>query len=306
MSELLRAGEYEIRVLSRDRQRDLREGRFGQEVEIFEGDLGDPASLNGFLVPGCTVVNLVYLWDAGEERNVACTHNLLAACKAAKVARLIHCSTAAVSGRVPDDLVGEETPCRPVTEYGRTKLRIEQDIVDSARGVLDAVILRPTAVFGTGGEPLRKLAADITCGKRWKNHLKSSLFGKRRMNLVHVANVVAAIVFLIRYPEPFGGGTFIVSDDDDPKNNFADVEQFLMDALGVKRYRLPRLPLPLTVLKGLLVLLGRNNVNPRCDFDPGKLRRLGFRSPVSLQEGLAEYADWYRVAHSCETGRKPS
>lgn len=306
VSELLREGRWEIRVLSRDKQRDLREGRFGHGVEIYEGDLGDPDSLSGFLAPGCTVVNLVYLWEAGEEQNVACIHNLLVACKDAKVARLIHCSTAAVSGRVANDLVDEKTPCRPITEYGKTKLRIEQEIIDSARGVFDAVILRPTAVFGIDGEPLKKLAIDITCGNRGKNYLKSCLFGRRRMNLVHVANVVAAIIFLIRHPEPLDGETFIVSDDDDAKNNFVDVEQFLMDALDVKKYPLPRLQLPLTLLKWLLVLLGRNNVNPRCDFDPRKLRRLGFKSPVGLEDGLAEYAAWYRAEHPGENGRKSS
>lgn len=306
VSDILREGIYEIRVLSRDKQRDVGEERFGQGVEIFEGDLGDPDSLSGFLVPGCTVINLVYLWNAGEELNLNCTYNFLAACKAAKVARLIHCSTAAVAGRAPNDLIDEKTKCLPVCDYGTTKLQIERDIIDFAKEHFDAVILRPTSVFGIGGEPLKKLAADICSGNRWKNYLKSCLFGRRRMNLVPVANVAAAIIFLSRYAGCFGGEIFIVSDDDDPKNNFIDVERFLMDALGVKKYPLPRLPLPLTLLKLLLMSLGRNNVNPRCDFDTGKLRKLGFKSPVSLSEGLAEYAAWYRASHPGEKGSKAS
>ena len=306
VAQLLREGGYAVRVLSRNRQRDLGEGRFGKEVEVFEGDINDPHTLGGFLVPGCTVINLVYLWDAGEERNRACTSNLLDACKEAGVSRLIHCSTAAVAGRVADDLVDEKTRSQPVTDYGLTKLKIEQDIIDASKGAFEAIVLRPTAVFGISGEPLKKLAADLGRGNRWKNYLKSCLFGRRRMNLVHVANVVAAFVFLISNTRRLEGEIFIVSDDDDPRNNFVDVEEFLMDALGVKKYSLPRLPLPLTLLKWLLLSLGRNNVNPRCDFDPGRLRRLGFNSPVSLCEGLAEYAAWYRAAQLGEKGRKPS
>ena len=294
VAELLRDGGYAIRVLSRDRQRDLREARFGAGVEIFEGALDDQHTLEGFLVPGCTVINLVYLWDAGEERNRACTRNLLVACKEARVTRLIHCSTAAVVGRVENDLVDETTRCLPVTEYGVTKLRIEQDIIDLARGEFEAVVLRPTAVFGIGGEPLKK------------NYLKSCLFDRRRMNLVHVANVVAAIVFLVRATKCLEGEIFIVSDDDDPKNNFLDVERFLKGALGVKADILPRFPLPPDLLKWLLLSLGRNNVNPRCDFDPGKLRRMGFKSPVILSEGLAEYAAWYRATQLGEKVQEPS
>lgn len=294
ISELVCKGGYEIRALSRDKQRDLYEERFGSDVEIFEGDLSDPESLRGFLLPGCVVINLVYLWNAGEELNLACTHNLLDACRVARVARLIHCGTAAVAGRATNDLIDEKTQCLPTSEYGRTKLRIEHDIINSARDNFEVVILRPTSVYGIGGEPLKKLAADISGGSRWKNYVKSCLFGKRRMNLVHVVNVAAAIIFVIRYTGRLEGEIYIVSDDDDPKNNFIDVESFFMTVLGVKKYCLPRLPVPSSVLRLFLTLLGRNNVNPHCNFDPGKLRKLGFKSPLSLNEGLAEYAAWYR------------
>lgn len=297
VADMLDEGCYEIRVLSRKKQRDLCKEGFGQGVDIFEGDLADPNSLRGFLVPGCTVINLVYLWEAGEKLNLACTYNLLAACKDAKVARLIHCSTAAVAGRVQNNLIDEKTPCRPITEYGTTKLKIESDIIDSAKGNFDAVILRPTSVFGIDGEPLKKLVADLCVGSRWKNYLKSCLFGRRRMNLVHVANVVAAIIFLSRHAGRFEGEIFIVSDDDEPKNNFIDVERTLMSALGVKQYRLPWLPIPLVVLKLFLMLLGRNNINPHCDFDSSKLHKLGFKNPVNLSKGLAEYAAWYRASN---------
>ena len=301
VSDLLSLGGYEIRVLSRNRQRDVREEIFGQDVEIFEGDLGDPDSLKGFLLPGCTVVNLVYLWNAGEELNLACIHNLIAACKDAKVARLIHCSTAAVAGRAPNDLIDEKTQCLPISDYGTTKLRIERDIIASARDNFDAVILRPTSVFGVDGEPLKKLAFDISEGSCWKNYLKSCLFGKRRMNLVHVDNVVAAIQFFIEYEDCLNDELFIVSDDDDVNNNFIYVERLLMNVLGVRKYFLPRFQAPFFVLKSLLLLLGRNNVNPRCNFDASRLRKLGFKSPVSLNNGLTEYATWYRALYFNES-----
>jgi nucleoside-diphosphate-sugar epimerase len=296
VSELLCESGYEIRVMCRDLLSDSSKERFGNAVKVFEGDASDPDSLREFLVPGCVVVNLVYLWSAGEAANLACIHSLLTACTDKKVARLIHCSTAAVVGRVPADTVNEETRCCPIDQYGLTKLKVEQAIINLSKGHFDAVILRPTSVFGIDGEPLKKLAGDITGGSTWKNYIKSCLFNGRRMHLVPLANVVAAIVFLIRGTECFEGAIFIASNDDEPLNNFRDVEKFLMAALGVNDYQWPRLPIPLNVLKLLLLLLGRSNVNPSRNFDAGKLRSLGFNNPRTLLDGLEEYAAWYRRA----------
>lgn len=294
VSELLRESVCEIRVMSRDRQSDFSEERFGHGVKVFEGDASDLDSLREFLVPGCVVINLVYLWGAGEVANLACIQSLLTACIERKVSRLIHCSTAAVVGRVPADTVNEETRCCPNDEYGLTKLKVEQAIINLSKGHFDALILRPTSVFGIDGEPLKKLAGDIAVGSPWKNYIKSCLFSGRRMHLVPLANVVAAIVFLTRCTECFEGGIFIISNDDEPLNNFRDVEKFLMGALGVSDYLFPRLPIPLIVLKLMLLLLGRSNVNPSRNFDAEKLRSLGFNNPRTLLDGLEEYAVWYR------------
>jgi nucleoside-diphosphate-sugar epimerase len=302
VAELLRLGGGRIKVLSRSGQRDFDTGGSGGALEIINGDLQQAASLQGFLEADCTVINLVYLWGGGEPDNLRITRNLLDACKAARVGRLIHCSTAAVVGRVPDDRITENIACCPVTEYGITKLKIEQAVIDAARGYYDAAILRPTSVFGPAGDPLKELAGDLTAGSRFRNYLKSCLFGKRRMNLVHVANVVAAILFLVQRTESLDGAVFIVSDDDSPANNFADVERFLMRGLRISDYSLPRLPIPLSVLGFLLARLGRNNVNPRCNYAPDKLLGLGLRRPVSFEAGLAEYASWYRSSYLDKQG----
>jgi nucleoside-diphosphate-sugar epimerase len=294
VTQLAHQGDCAIRVLTRDKRRDQAGAWCPAGVELIEGDVGDVASLSALLVPGCVVINLVYLWGAGEEANLTVIRSLLAACHDVKVARLIHCSTAGVMGRVAGNDADEEDQSVPVDDYGTTKLRIEETIVRSARGHFESVIVRPTSVFGIDGEPLKKLASDLAFGTPWRNYLRSCLFGKRRMNLVPVANVTAALDFLTHHVGPFDGSVFIVSDDDDAQNNFADVERFMMNALGVRDYLWPRLPVPLTALKILLRLMGRNNINPLRNFIPYKLRNMGFKSPVRLIDGLAEYAEWYR------------
>ena len=79
--------------------------------------------------------------------------------------------------------------------------------------------------------------------------------------------------------------------------NFADVEAVLMAAFGLKGYRVPKFRLSLTWLALLLRLMGRNNVNPGCNYDPGKFMALGFERLVMFAEGLEDYARWYRSAY---------
>lgn len=294
VAQLRKHGNVRIKVLSRRNQRNPGTAQFGPGVEVVEGNLFMPDSLKGFLEPGCTVVHLAYLQGGGERENLAATANLLEACKDANIKRLIHCSTAAVVGRVTDNIITEDTPCNPVSEYGITKLKIEKAVVDAASGSFDVAILRPTSVFGLEGGSLKKLIGNLTARKTFRNYLKSCLFNRRRMNLVHVGNVVAAVSFMIECQKNLGGGIFIVSEDDNASNNFADVEQFLMHQLKLTGYRIPTISIPLNLLSFILKLLGRNNVNPLCNYDPGKLLNMGFTRPVEFEVGLRNYSDWYR------------
>ena len=299
VAELLRLGGFQIKLLSRTKSGYLNE-LTESGVVIVEGDLLDLQSLNGFLEKDCTVINLVYLWNAGECGNIAAIRNLLKACKTSGVRRLIHCSSAAVSGRVSDNFINESTPCLPMTDYGIIKLKIEKVILEAAKDNFDVSIIRPTAVFGLGGKPLKKLAEDLRTKSWIINYLKSCLFGKRRMNLVNIANVVGAVVFLINRTENLHGETFIISDDDSQNNNFSYVERFLMQALYIPDYIFPRLPVPLNFLTLMLGCLGRNNINPLCNYSSDKILDLGYERACSFETGLADYADWYRSAYMTE------
>ncbi len=295
VAELMSSENVRVKLLTRSPQKSGFEKNYTGNVEVIEGDLCDPVSLVTLFEPGCTVIHLAYLWGAGESKNLAATLNLMNACKAANVERLIHLSTAMVSGRVVKSRVSEDDPCFPVTEYAVTKLKIEQLITAAAQGNFQVAILRPTAVFGQGGENLKKLVNDLLAGKRIRNFLKSCLFGNRRMNLVHVSNVVAAIVFLQKSSDTLDGQVFMVSDADDALNNFRDVERILMRELNIPDYRFPRLQLPLAILGGILTLLGKDNTNPQCDYMSQKLARLGYEKAIEFEPGLIEYAAGYRL-----------
>ena len=62
-----------------------------------------------------------------------------------------------------------------------------------------------------------------------------------------------------------------------------------MRGFGLPDYPFAPMTLPLGLLRMLLLLLGRNSINPRCNYDGQKLQRLGFRRPMSFEAGLASY-----------------
>ena len=290
---LLRSDDFKIKIISRCPTA-KHEGIYKSEnLEIFKSDLLNPQLLKGCLKPDCTVINLAYSWNGGEATNVQMAKNLIKECKNNGIKRLVQCSTAAVVGRASEDLVTEETPCRPATTYGITKLKIEKVISEESKSHFDVGVLRPTSVFGPKGEPLKKLAGDMMGGSRARNYLKSCLFGARRMNLVSITNVVDAILFLAMHKNDLNGQKFIVSDDDSPANNFADVEGVLMKKLNIKKYSVPKIPIPLGLLGLLLRAMGRNNTNPRCNYSSEKLKKLGFVPQVVFEDALDEYANWY-------------
>lgn len=262
-------------------------------VEWVPGDVRDPAALEHLLTPGCTVVNLAFSQVASHAEAVAASQVLMDACTRKEVARLIHCSTISVYGRTAGGNIDEHTPCNPIDAYGQQKLAIEQALLAAYDGRFDFAILRPAAVFGAGGQALTALCASLKHGLRTANYGRSMLFGRRRMHLVRVELVVAALRFLCEVRRPLRGDIFIAAEDDVPQNNFRDVELNLMEALDVSDYRLPAWPLPAVILKILLRLRGRSEIDPQCVYDATKLAQLGFTSPPGFENAVQAFARTY-------------
>ena len=256
-------------------------------IDFIEGDLLKPDSLDGLLVNDCTVFNLAYL----AQNNLEATMNLAIACSKNKVRRLIHCSTAVVSGNVKTNFVDESTPCFPVSEYEKTKFSIEKILLEESIGKFELAILRPTAVFGVGGKNLLKLANALMTKSYFFNYLRSCLFNRRSLNLVCVENVVAALIFLFD-AERIGNEVFIISDDNSSANNYRDVENMLL-ASFCKSYLFPKIYVPETILVALLYLSGKSNSNPSKKFSDKKLVTLGFKKPQNFEAGINAFAVWY-------------
>jgi nucleoside-diphosphate-sugar epimerase len=263
-------------------------------IEWIAGDLSDKTIWSRLLEPGCTVINLAYSNTMAASTAVDVTVQMAEACANAKIERLIHCSTVSVYGRAGETLLDEKSDCNPVDAYGQIKLAVEHELLARARGRFKTLIVRPSAVFGEGGEALIKLIDELNKGNAAINYCRSSLFGRRKTHLVPIDTVVAAFSFLCDKEQLNDTETYIISDDNNPLNNFRDVERILMEELRVSPYRLAPLPLPSKILEMLMWLKGRPNINTRTQYQCDKLLNLGFVKPITLEDALHQFARRHR------------
>lgn len=282
-----------LRVLVRNRD-GISGARFTGTVE--QGDMRDPVAFGRLLEEGCTWVNAAHFEAPADlEQSISVMSSLLKVCREKRIRRVVHCSTAVVVGHTISSVVTESTECKPGDHYEQAKLAIERCLLGENANPLEVVILRPTAVFGPRGRNLIKLANDLEHQPPILNYFKSCLQGARRMNLVHVDNVVAALVFLLNAADTVAGEIFIISDDESPINNYRDVERRLMAGLGVRDYAFDPIPAPRWMLSSALRVAGRTNTNPDRLYDCSKIIGHGLKKPVPFEHGLADFLGWYRA-----------
>ncbi len=261
---------------------------------VVEGDAGDPAALARLLAPAAVVLNFAY--QAGRAEALA--EALGAACAARGVRRLVHVSTASVYGEARGREIDEDTPCAPRTSYEREKHAVEQILELHASGRFELAVLRPTAVFGPGGRNLETLALRVLRQPWPQRYLRACVMGRRRLHAVDVECVAAAALFLAAAPLSAPAERFVVSQDDEPDNDYAALEAFFVERLGAKAYPLAPLALPPAMLAVALRAAGRSNAEPHRRYSAARLARRGFAVPRPFAAGLEEYASWFRERHA--------
>jgi dihydroflavonol-4-reductase len=199
-------------------------------------------------------------------------------------ARLVHVSSTAAMGLGDgSEEVDEETPCRPLSPYGRSKLAAEVVVQDLGGGEdLDAVIVRPCMVAGPGkrGGEVRNLVR--MAGLGLVPIVSGS--GSAVKPIVFVDDVVSALV--LAYERGARGRVYLVHDGQEHT-----VEEIVMAAGRVAGRRRPavRVPvLPMTAAAALFDLVQRRIPS----FDPpltrGRLDLLRASRRISMKRARVE------------------
>jgi nucleoside-diphosphate-sugar epimerase len=283
--ELMGAGPYKLPIKAVSRRMPA-DWAFDKEVEWLLGDLLDPSFLDVVFSEGDLVINLLYMRGAVGDQNHQLLRNLVQACVKAKVARLVHCSTAVVVGATKVPSVTELTRCLPSTDYEITKYRLEEFLMLQSHDGLDVGILRPTAVVGVGGKNLVKLSGQLTNSSQIMNYFRSSVYGNRPMHLVPVQMVAEALLHLTFLPNRLAKEVYIVAADFDSDNTFQTVERLLREALGIKQRWFPLFPFPRMLLRLLLRFFGRTDFSLTRKYSADKLKSTGFETSTSVGKAV--------------------
>ncbi len=229
--------------------------------------------------------------------NTECTEKLVrvAAERGGNLKRFIYLSSLAAIGPGNGGPVREDSPPRPVSIYGRSKLEGERAVLQH-RGKLPVTIIRPPAVYGPRDTDFFVMFRMIKKGI-------FPFWGRCIYSLLYVEDLVRGIVLAAEKKEA-AGEIFFLSDDMVYTNE--DIAAEISQAIGVKamKIRLPRSLLPYLALVGQKIdkrgIINTDRINDfmysnwTCDSSKAK-NELGFRSRIMLREGIKWTADWYRI-----------
>lgn len=273
-------------------------------VHIVQGDIRNPNVLRSAVEGVDTVLHLAAYaraWAPGpwvfEEVNVRAVDRLLSACAKAGVGRVVHVSS--IVALPPHRPAPVDGSCRELTPYEATKMESDLLVRDFVGGGGNAVVVRPTRVFGPG--PLTDANGvtrmiDLYLKGRFRVRIDD---GDVLANYVHVEDVARGIVLAARRGRR--GGDYILGGENISLRGFLERISTLA---GVRR-RMCAVPPRVGLAVGRLAELSSNlgltpSLTPqwirlfledrRADLRAAR-RDLGY-SPRTLDEGLASTLEW--------------
>lgn len=280
----------------------------GLRVEYVYGDIADKDSLKGFFEDVDLVFHAAGLTKAkGREEyfkaNADGTRNIVEACveENPKLQRLVYISSQAAVGPGSDEQpLNENAPCRPVTDYGESKLKGEKVILQYS-SQLPITVIRPPAVYGPRDTDVLGFFKVASKGFRI-----SFGRGESFLSLVYVKDLVEGTILAAENPRSVGEIYFIADD-----KVYSWKETFNIMAGVLKKRTIP-LKIPRSAVsflafisEGFSKLLGKSAI-----FNTQKAREitqrywgldvskakaeLGFSPKFDLERGAAETIKWYK------------
>jgi dihydroflavonol-4-reductase len=278
----------------------------GLSIQPVTADLTQPAneSLRKSLEGVSAVFHLAGVTSSALEEgylrvNAGGTRVMLDAVREeAPEAHFLFCSSIAAAGPVTGkNTINETDPPNPVSEYGKSKLEAERIVEDSG---LSYSIVRPPPVYGPRDSGIFSLFRLVSYGIA--PHIASR---SQRLSIVHVSDLVRGMIAASR---PAANGVYYMTDGQ--PHTWEDVISAISTSLG----RAPRffaispgfadVVAKVERLRGI-VLGGKPMITPdrllelsqndwTCSDARARLD-LDYESHVSLAEGIASTAEWYRT-----------
>jgi nucleoside-diphosphate-sugar epimerase len=275
------------------------------KTELRPGSISDSDSLKRALKDVTHVIHCAGCTKASRnsefyEINQIGTRNVVQAVNSnAGIQRLLHISSLAVTGpATASNPAHENDPCRPVSEYGKSKHAAEIEIREKCR--VPFTILRPPAVYGPRDRGF------LPMFKAVNSHILPRPGSRQALSLVYVQDLAGIVVSCLNDPVAAGKTYFVANPQVVTGRQIAQEI-----ASQIQRWTVP-LPLPAALLWA--VCLGQELVSrvsgkamllnlqkyaelhaPGWVCSPASLKaELGCECPTALQAGVAQTLQWYK------------
>jgi len=303
----LRARGLEVRVLLRKSSN----RRFIQphlsRVELCEGGIGEPASLAKAMEGVTHVIHCAGATRARSnaefyEINQQGTRNVIEAANynVGNLSRLIHISSLAASHPATADVPAreEDTPA-PVSEYGKSKLGAEREVLERCK--VPFTILRPPAVYGPRDEGFLSMFQAVR-----RHVVPSFMGGVEAMSIVFVKDLAEVTADCVTHPAAVGRTYFVSSPDWVTARAFCEEIARQLNVWTLPLWLPVQALWPVCAASELVCkltnkpsLLNRQKYNelraPGWVCDATRLRdETGFVAATPLADGIRQTIAWYR------------
>jgi len=304
------AGEGErIRVFLRPESKG---GALPEGVEVVRGSFGDGEALCRAVEGVDRIVHLAGVTRAVDEAgfdagNVMPVRNLLAAVRKnnPELKRFLLVSSLAAAGPALEGKRGvvESDIPRPVSAYGRSKLRAEALCLKGSANI-PVTIVRPPAVYGPGDRDVLQVFQMLSRGVL----LSAGNPARQRFSMIYVDDLVRGIMRAARSERAAGRLYYITSSR---SWSWEEVIAAARPVLGFNKLYRVSLPDFLVFFLGTVlggtgsflgkpVLLNRDKAGELvqdywvCSPERSEID-LGFTAGTDLEEGVAATIEWYRL-----------
>jgi nucleoside-diphosphate-sugar epimerase len=214
-------------------------------------DATDPAAIAEALRGVAHVVNCI---AGSNETIIRSTQALCDAARAQPPGRIVHLSSMAAYGSATGPVVAYQKPTEPVSGYGQAKIASERIIRKYVRDGGDAIILRPTCVFGPGSTQWTTRLARLLEARRIGDLGPA---GDGCCNLSFIDDLVTAITRALEAPGIVGQTFNVSSSAELTWNEFLVRFAKALGATPVKRIAPRMLKLETRLLAPALKIAGK-------------------------------------------------
>tara|TARA_Y100000310_G_scaffold221576_1_gene223181 strand:+ start:39687 stop:40661 length:975 start_codon:yes stop_codon:yes gene_type:complete len=210
--------------------------------------------------------------ELARTTNVDGTRNILKNLSSSQI--IINASTGSNYGAV-DGICTEDTDLNPLSVYGETKTQAERDVMESG-----GLAYRFATAFGVAPRYRMDLLPNDFTHKLFHDKFVDIFESNARRTFVHVADMTNAFLFGIENYDQMKGEAFNVGDESMNMTKEGLAKEIISKIKQMHGFEPKLLTLPMET---------RTDPDER-DYEVsyGKLNKIGFKTQVTLDEGLEE------------------